>query len=216
MPYSFTTSSLSHSSWVASVTNKDSQGSTNDGPAYFMQLSVPNDSPAKQGHVPNDDNPAIATSSFLQLLHVPTIATFIWHQAFDNSLSHHMTMNITNTTSVSALNGLLTSSYLHTANGMMAHIYATPTSLLLFHVKDGQLVTITTHAPNLLLISTQECSAIMTATHTDFSLQLIVESFSDLLLPPIQDDTAIMQATHANCSLQLIDELSLMGALHIA
>ncbi len=28
---------------ASSVTNIDSQGSTNDGPAYFMQLPVPND-----------------------------------------------------------------------------------------------------------------------------------------------------------------------------
>jgi hypothetical protein len=86
------------------------------------------DSPAKQHPVPNDDNPAITTSSFLQILHIPMIETSFWHQAFDTSLSHRLIMNVTDTTSVHALNALLTSSYLHPAAGMTAHTDATPTT----------------------------------------------------------------------------------------
>jgi hypothetical protein len=64
--------SSTHQLVVESITNKDSQGSTNDGPAYFMQLSVPNDGPAylmqlsvpndshaKQHPIPNHDGPAL-------------------------------------------------------------------------------------------------------------------------------------------------------------
>jgi hypothetical protein len=77
--------------------------------------------------------------------------TSIWHQAFDNTLSCCPIMNVLNITSVPTLNALLTSSYLHPASGMTAHIDATPTSLLLLHVKDIPVITATIHDPNLLL-----------------------------------------------------------------
>jgi hypothetical protein len=44
---------------------------------------------------------------------IATITTFIWHGAFDNSLSRRPIMNVSKTTSVPALNALLISSYLH-------------------------------------------------------------------------------------------------------
>jgi hypothetical protein len=54
-----------HQLVVASVTNIDSQGSTNDGPTYFMQLPVQN------------DNRAITTLSFLHLhIHFRMIGIF--------------------------------------------------------------------------------------------------------------------------------------------
>ncbi len=57
-----------HQLVVASVTNIDSQGSTNDGPTYFMQLPVQN------------DNRAITTLSFLHL-HVSFRTIGFYHSA---------------------------------------------------------------------------------------------------------------------------------------
>jgi hypothetical protein len=79
------------------------------------------------------------------------IETSIQLQAFDDILSNCPIMNISNITSVLALNALLISSYLHPAGGMTAHIDATPTSLLLLHVKDVPVITATIHDPSLLL-----------------------------------------------------------------
>jgi hypothetical protein len=90
----------------------------------------------------------------------------IWHQAFDNTLSHHPIMNVSNITSVPALNVLLTSSFLHPASGMTAHTDATLTSLLLFHVKDSTVITTATHEPSLLLLYVHDNPAIMTALNT--------------------------------------------------
>jgi hypothetical protein len=81
---------------VASIKNKDSKGPTNG-------------IPAKQRPDPKDD-PAFESS--LRLYTAP-IATFIWHEAFDNSLSRHPIMNVSKTTSVPTLNALLISNYLH-------------------------------------------------------------------------------------------------------
>jgi hypothetical protein len=129
---------------VASIKNEHSKGSTIDSPA-FEQLSVPNDSPAfKQHPVPNDD-PAIESS--LQL-HIPMIATSIQHEAFDNFLSCHPSMNISNTTSVPAtliMIANMTLSYLHPAK-MMA-VNATSRSLFLICNKDNLEIT----TPSLLL-----------------------------------------------------------------
>jgi hypothetical protein len=118
--------------------------------------------------------------------------TSIWHQAFDNTLSRCLIMNVSNITSVPALNAPLTSSYLHPASGMMAHIDATPTSLLLLHVKDVPVIMATIHDPSLLPPCCQNNSAITTATHAQ-----------NLLLLCIQDNTAITMATHTNFKLQL-------------
>jgi hypothetical protein len=106
-----------------------------DGPAHFKQLSVP----------------TTTVSTGLQSILNDVTETSIWHQAFDNTLSCHPILNISNITSVPALNALLTSSYLHPAGGMMAHIDATPTSLLLLHLKDVQVITATIYDPSLLL-----------------------------------------------------------------
>jgi hypothetical protein len=95
-----------------------------DGPAHFKQLPVlnngpaiisssflqlPNDSPAKQHPVPNDDSaltilqfciPMTIISTGLQasynrhsILNDVT-ETSIWHQAFDNTLSYRPIMNV--------------------------------------------------------------------------------------------------------------------------
>jgi hypothetical protein len=106
-----------------------------DGPTHFKQLSIP------------------TTTAFtgLQSILNDVTETSIWHQAFDNTLSRCPIMNVSNITSVPALNALLTSSYLHPAGGMTAHIVATPTSLLLLHVKDVPVITTTIHNPSLLL-----------------------------------------------------------------
>ncbi len=113
-------------------------------------------------------------------------------------------MNVSNITSVLTLNALLTSSYLHPAGGMMAHIDATPTSFLLLHVKDVPVIMATTHDPSLLLPLCQDSSATMMTTH------------ANLLLLSVQDDSAIMLATHAICSLQLIVESFSTGAKQVA
>jgi hypothetical protein len=103
-------------------------------------------------------------------------------------------MNVSNITSVPALNALLllTSRHLHPAGSMMAHIDATPTSLLLLHIKDVPVITATIHDPSLLLPLCQDNSEIMTTTHVN------------ILLLSVQDYSAIMMATHAIYSLQLI------------
>ena len=154
---------------VASIKNEHTKGSTIDSPA-FEQLSVPNDSPAfKQRPVPNDD-PAIESS--LQL-HIPMIATSIQHEAFDNSLSCRPIMNVSNTTSVPAtliVIANITSSYLHPAK-MMA-VNATSRSLFLLCVKDNSKIK----ALSLLLFDIKGVPAIMTATHANPMLQLIIVS----------------------------------------
>ena len=139
----------------------------NNGPAITTSsfLQLPNDSPAKQRPVPHDGPahfkqlsvPMTTTYSGLKadndchsILNDVT-KTSIQHQAFDNTLSCCPIMNVSNKTTVPALNALLTSSYLHPAGGMMAHIDATPTSLLLLHVKDVPVITATIHDPSLLL-----------------------------------------------------------------
>jgi hypothetical protein len=159
-----------------------------DGPAHFKQLSVP------------------TTTAFTGLQSILNDVTeiSIWHQAFDNTLSRHPIMNVSNITSVPTLNALLTLSYLHPASGMTAHIDATPTSLLLLHIKDFPVITATTHDPSLLLPLCQDNSAIMTTTH------------ANLLLLSVRDNSAIMLATHAICLLQLIVESFSTGAKQVA
>jgi hypothetical protein len=49
---------------------------------------------------------------------------------------------------------------------------------LLLHARIGSAITMALNAQNLLLLSVQDNSAIMMATHVIYSLQLIVESFS--------------------------------------
>jgi hypothetical protein len=79
-------------------------------------------------------------------------------------------------TSVPILNVTLTSSYLGSVGGMIACIDATPTSLLLFQIKDGPVITAKTHEPSLLLPNVHNDSAITMAAHTNVVLQLIVVS----------------------------------------
>jgi hypothetical protein len=178
---------------------------TNNGPAISTSsfLQLPNDSPAKQLPVPHNSPahfkqlfvPMTTTSTGLQadndchsILNDVT-ETSIRHQAFDNTLSRQPIMNISNITSVPALNALLTSSYLHPAGGMRAHTDATPTSLLLFYTKDGTVITTATHKPSLFLLCIEDNSEIIAPS---------------LLLVDIKDVSAIMAATHAYSTLQLI------------
>jgi hypothetical protein len=98
------------------------------------------------------------------------------HQAFDNTLSRHPIMNISNITSVPALNALLTSSYMHPAGGMTAHTDATPTSLLLFHVKDSTVIMTATHEPSLLLPYVHDNPAIMTALKAQNLLLFFIQN----------------------------------------
>jgi hypothetical protein len=192
----------------------------NNGPVITTSsfLQLPNDSPAKQHLVPHDGPahfkqlsvPITTTSTGLQadndchsILNDVT-ETSIWHQAFDYTLFSCPIMNVSNITSVPALNALLTSSYLHPDSGMTAHIDATPTSLLLFHVKDVPVITATIHDPSLLLPLCRDYSAIMMTTH------------ANLLLLSVQDDSAIMMATHSIYSLQMIVESFFIGAKQVA
>jgi hypothetical protein len=185
----------------------------NDGPAHFKQLPVlsnspaiitssflqlPVDSPAKQHPVSNNDSalivlqiciPITTASNGLQadndhhsILNDVT-ETPIWHQAFDNTLSRRLIVNVSNITSIPALNVLLTSKYLHPAGGMMAHTDATPTSLLLFHVKDDTVITTATHEPSLLLLYIHDNPAIMTALSTQ-NLLLFLFKMIQLFKPP--------------------------------
>ena len=215
----------------------------NDGPTHFKQLPVlnngpaiitssflqlPNASPAKQRPVPNDNSaltilqicvPTTITSTGLQVSYNrhsnlnDVTETSIWHQPFDNTFSCCPTMNISNITSVSALNALLTLSNLHAVCGMMAHTDATPTSILLIHMKDGTVITTANHKPRLFLLPVKENSEIMTPS----LFLLCVKDNSEimalrLLLFDVKDISAIMAATHANSTLQLIvvSDLSLL------
>jgi hypothetical protein len=147
--------------------------------------------------------------------------TSIWHQAFDKTLSRHPIMNVSNITSVPALNALLTSSYLYPAGGMMAHTDATPTSLLLFHIKEGTVIRTATHKPSLLLLYVHDDPAIMTALNAQNLLLFFFQNnpaitISSLMLPLCQDNSAIMMATNS-ISLLLFyvhDNPAIMTAMH--
>ena len=82
---------------------------TNDS-VSFKQLSVPipHDSPA---HFKQLSVPTTTASAGLQSILNDVTETSIRHQAFDNTLSRRPIMNVSNITSVPALNVLLTSSY---------------------------------------------------------------------------------------------------------
>jgi hypothetical protein len=160
----------------------------------FLAASLPHDGPVRfeQTFILTTITSTGLASYNCHLILNDITDSFIWHQAFDNTLSCRTIMYVLNITSVPALNALLTSSYLHAASGMMAHNDATPTSLLLFQVKDGTVIKTATHdpslfllcvkdnseimAPSLLLFDVKEASAIMAATHTNSTLQLIVAS----------------------------------------
>ncbi len=122
---------------------------TNDSSAFErLSVPIPHDSPA---HFKQLSVPTTTASTGLQSILNDVTETSIRHQAFYNILSRHPIMNVSNITSVPALNALLTSSYLHLAGGMTAHIDATQTSLLLLHIKDVPVITGTIHDPSLLL-----------------------------------------------------------------
>jgi hypothetical protein len=199
----------------------------NKGSAITLSsfLQLPNDSPANQRPVPHD-----GPAHFKQLSVLKTIAfiglqaynnyhfilngvteTSIWHQAFENTLSCRLIMKVSNKTSVPALNALLTSRYLHPAGAMMAHTDATPTSLLLFHIKDGTVIMSSIHDPSLLLPFYHIGSAITTALRAPSLLLLyvlidpaiMIATRTNLLLPYVWDDPAIMTTTHAKLILTL-------------
>jgi hypothetical protein len=87
-------------------------------------------------------------------------------------------MNISNTTSGPALNGLLTSSYLHPAGGMTDQNDAAPMCLLLLHVDNGPAIMATTHEPNLFKFFVQNDT---------------INTISRLLLPCDFECSAIQQ-----------------------
>ncbi len=146
---------------VASVTNKDSKGPTNDSPAkvptiatsirhevFDYSSSFDDKSSAmlklvvasvtnKDSKGPTNDSPA----------KVPTIATSIRHEVFDNYLPCHPIMNVSKTTSISAISTM-------TAPPNLS--YLTPT-ILLFPFNYDFLKN-------------------LTATHANFTRQLIVAS----------------------------------------
>jgi hypothetical protein len=101
------------------------------------------------------------------------------HQAFDYTLSHHPIMDVSSITFVPTLNYLLTSSYLHPAGGMTAHTDATPTSPLLFHIKDNSVITTATHEPSLLLLYVHDNPAIMTALNNKISFFFLSKQSSN-------------------------------------
>ncbi len=87
----------------------------------------------------------------------------------------------------------------------MAHIDATPASLLLFHVKDGTVITTATHEPSLFLLCVEDNSGIMIPSLFLLCVKDNSEIMaSSLLLFDIKDISAIMAATHINSTLQLI------------
>jgi hypothetical protein len=188
--------------------------------AALLGTERPNNGPEKRCPVPNDDDPAITTSGFLQLLHIPTIKTSFWHQAFDISLSHRPIMNVTNTISVPALNTLRTSSYLHPAGGMTAQIDATLPGLLLHqHVNNYPAIITTIHDPSHLLPFYGIGSAITTVLNTPSLLLLYVCNnlaiMTSLLLPFCQNNPEIMMATHTNLLLLYIcNDPAIMTATH--
>jgi hypothetical protein len=59
---------------------------------------------------------------------------------------------------------------------MTAHTDATPTSLLLFHVKDGTEITIATHEPSYLLLYILDNPAIMTALNAQNLMLFFVQN----------------------------------------
>jgi hypothetical protein len=77
---------------------------------------------------------------------------------------------------------------------------------LLLHAQIGSAITTALNAQNLLLLSVQDNSAIMMATHTIYSLQLIVEYFST-------GAKQVVPATIRNNSFKLIVALASEGAI---
>jgi hypothetical protein len=77
----------------------------------------------------------------------------------------------------------------------------------LLHARFGSaILTTRIHMQNLLLLSVQDNSAIMMVTHTSYSLQMIVESFS-------KGAQQVAPATICNHFFKLIDALASEGAL---
>jgi hypothetical protein len=183
--------------------------STNNGPAiatsHFLQL--PNDGPAhfKQTFVPTTTaSTGLQAYNDHQSILNDVTETTLWHQFFDNTLSHRQIMNVSNITFVPTLNALLTSSYLHPAGGMVAHTDATLTSLLLFHVNNSPAIMTKIHNPSLLLFFYPISSANTTALNAP-----------RLPLLYIHDNPAIMMATHTNLMLLYVcNDPAIITATH--
>jgi hypothetical protein len=162
--------------------------------------------------VPNDF-PAITTSSVLQR-YVPmnaTIAHVSTTTATTNATMTQVPVTRSATTNApkyqlkkckatQAQNKMMSPSILHPAKTTAN--YAIPKYLLLFFVQNNPAITIS----SLLLPPVRDDPAITTATNVDFSLQLIVESFS-------MGAEQVAPATICNNSFKLIDALASEGAI---
>ncbi len=87
----------------------------------------------------------------------------------------------------------------------MAHTDATPTILLLFHVKDGTVITTATHEPSHFLLCVEDNSEIMAPS----LFLLCIKDNSEIMAPSlllfdVKDVSAIIATAHTNSTLQLI------------
>jgi hypothetical protein len=182
-----------------------------------------------------NNGPAIATSSFLQLPHdgpvyfkqifVPTTTSSTGLQA-DNDCHSTLndviasqafsTMTATMTATMTKVPAITTAiikakllkldkCFLHPAKKGTNNATIKSESLLL-HAQISSAITMTLNVQNLLLLSVQDDSAIMMATHAIYSLHLIVESFSTRA-------KQIAPATIRNNSFKLIVALASEGAM---
>jgi hypothetical protein len=96
--------------------------------------------------------------------------------------------------------------FLHPAKASANNATIKSESLLLHALFGSAITTARIHVQNLLLLSVQDNSAIMMATHASYSPQLIFESFS-------MEAQQVAPATICNHSFKLIDALASKGAL---
>jgi hypothetical protein len=182
----------------------------NERPAHFKQLPVPNDNSAL--HILQIRIPTTTISTGLQAYndHHSSLNDGTASQAFSAmtaTTTVTMTQVSTITTAITKATLLkLDKCFLHPAKTSANNAMIKSESLLL-HARFGSaILTARIHVQKLLLLSAQDDSAIMMATHTSYSLQLIVESFS-------KEAQQVAPANICNNYFKLIDALLSKGAL---
>jgi hypothetical protein len=165
---------------------------TNNSPAIITSsfLQLPNDSPAKQRYVPNDDSEL----SILQIC-VPTTTTSTGLQASNNrhsslnevtapqafsAMTTTMTVTMTKvpaiTTAITKATIKLVECFLHPAKTGANNATNKSESLLLHALFGSAITTARIHTPSLLLLYLHDNSAIMTALNTQNLLLFFVQN----------------------------------------